>query len=379
MPEVANARNCPHPPPGPGRQVNTTPEETSPGGEIIIALMGMTGAGKSYFIREVSGNSEVVVSCDLYSCTREVQSYSFEYGGVKITLVDTPGFDDSNRSDTEVLQDIENWTSTTYREKRLLSGIIYLHPITDSRMGGSAMKNLRVFQGLCGQEVLENVFLTTTKWSNVDLDEGEIRENSLRNGDFWGRLIDRGATLQRFHGTRESGLELIRKLMPNERKPLDLQVQIVNHHMTLLETNVGKCINGELIELEKKHRKEIESLKRAFNEVIKAKNSEMEVILAAERKAQKELEKVEAERRLLEKLHLEEVERRKEREMQEGAENHDKAVISVATRILGLSQAIIPEAAGSATSTTASSSSPTPSGSRSVTNPTTSPTSRFLQ
>ena len=60
--------------------------EVIPGTEIIITLIGVTGkiqsqfktsidwlrqvigVGKSYFIREVTGNSEVKVSCDLYSC-----------------------------------------------------------------------------------------------------------------------------------------------------------------------------------------------------------------------------------------------------------------------------------------------------------------------
>ncbi|KAG0125528.1 P-loop containing nucleoside triphosphate hydrolase protein [Tuber indicum] len=264
----------------------------------------VTGAGKSYFIREVSGNSEVVVSDDLHSCTREVQSYSFEYEGTKITLVDTPGFNDTNRSDTDVLREIADWTSATYREKRPLSGIIYLHPITHARMEGSALKNLRMFQSLCGQIFLKNVFLTTTQWSNVDQAEGGVRENSLQNPDFWGGLVDKGATLQRFHGTRESGLELIRKLMPNERKSLDIQVQIVDQGLSLLETEAGKYINRELIAQEKKHKEEMESLKRDFEEAVKERDNEMKGIIAAEQeKARKNLEKVAAEKISLAELH----------------------------------------------------------------------------
>jgi hypothetical protein len=280
------------------------PQEASSSTEVIIALMGVTGAGKSYFIREVSGNSEVVVSGDLYSYTRVVQSYSFGYRGVKITLVDTPGFNDTNRSDTEVLREIADWASAIYKEKRLLSGIIYLHPITHTRMEGSSLKNLRMFQRLCGQKFLKNVLLTTTQWSNVDPSEGGVRENSLRNGDFWGGLIDKGATLQRFHGTRESGLELIRKLMPNERKPLDIQVQIVNQHMSLLETDAGKCINEELIALEKRQKEEIESLERERREAIEARDDELGEILTAEQaKVRENLKKAAAEKRFLAELH----------------------------------------------------------------------------
>jgi hypothetical protein len=329
-----NTGYSPHPPPGPGQQVYPIPPEVPPAEEIIIALMGVTGAGKSYFIREVSGNSEVVVSDDLYSCTSKVQSYSFGYGGAKITLVDTPGFDDTIRSDTDVLRDIADWTSATYRNKQLLSGIIYLHPITHTRMEGSALKNLRMFRNLCGQKVLKNVFLTTTQWSKVDLAQGEDRESKLRNSDFWGGLIDKGATIQRFHGTRESGLELIRGLMPNKRKSLDIQVQIVNQGKTLLETDAGQCINEELIALEKKHREEIESLKRACEEAIRARENEITELRAAEEKVRRNLEKVVAEKRLLAELHAEEVEKRREREEAESRDKTDKTVIAVATKDL---------------------------------------------
>ena len=86
MPAMANTGYGPRPPPGLGRQGSAMPQQASPGTEIIIALMGVTGkiqdvfktsmhlliwvtgAGKSYFIREVTGNPEVAVSGDLYSC-----------------------------------------------------------------------------------------------------------------------------------------------------------------------------------------------------------------------------------------------------------------------------------------------------------------------
>jgi len=111
-----------------------------------------------------------------------------------------------------------------------------------------------MFQSLCGQEVLGNVLLTTTQWPNVDPVEGQAREDDLRGEGFWGGLIRSGATLQRFNGTRESGLELICKLMFSTRKPLDIQDEIV-------EQNAGKCINEELIALEK-NKEKVESLER---------------------------------------------------------------------------------------------------------------------
>ena len=167
-------------------------------------------------------------------------------------------------------------------------------------MEGSILKNLRMLQSLCGQEALENVLLTTTQWSRVNWIEGEFRENRLRNREFWGGLIEKGAALQRFAGTRESGLELIHRLMLNKPKPLHIQYQMVKQHMTLLETDAGKCINEVLVGQKKKHKEEVESLEKGCQESIKAKEDEMNEILAVERsKVQEKLEEAAAEKELL--------------------------------------------------------------------------------
>jgi len=172
-----------------------------------------------------------------------------------------------------------------------------------------------MFQKLCGQDVLENVLLTTTQWSNVNPAEGQAREDSLRDEGLWGRLIGQGATLQRFHGTRESGLELIHKLMSNTRKPLHIQVQIVKQHMTLLETDAGKFLSEGLAAQEKRFSDELESLRKQLQEAIEAKDDEMNQILEAEQtRAQEKLERAAAEQRWLEGLHAAEKEKRKAKE-----------------------------------------------------------------
>ena len=93
--------------------------------------------------------------------------------GEVIYLVDTPGFDDSERSDTEILLEITAWLSEAHKEKLKLSGIIYLHRIPDLRVGGAAVANLQMFRGLCGDSNLESVVLATTMWDQTDKEKGE--------------------------------------------------------------------------------------------------------------------------------------------------------------------------------------------------------------
>ncbi len=97
--------------------------------------MGMTGSGKSSFI-SLCSDKQPEVGHDLESCTQTVNTYPFIYSGPpqkRVFLVDTPGFDDSTRSDVEVLRELAAWLTATYAKEIRLSGIIYLHRINQPR------------------------------------------------------------------------------------------------------------------------------------------------------------------------------------------------------------------------------------------------------
>ena len=65
------------------------------------------------FINLISG-SELAVGCGLKSCTSKVETANtFEYFGKMVTLVDTPGFDDTTVSDTDILKMIAVYLSST--------------------------------------------------------------------------------------------------------------------------------------------------------------------------------------------------------------------------------------------------------------------------
>ena len=64
-------------------------------------------------------------------------TYTFINDGLNITLIDTPGFDDTNKSDTEILQGISSWLAQSSTPTDKLAGIMYLHRITGGEMGNS--------------------------------------------------------------------------------------------------------------------------------------------------------------------------------------------------------------------------------------------------
>jgi len=136
-------------------------------------------------------------------------------------------------------------------------------------------------------------------------------------------------------GTRESGLELIDKLMGNEPKPLDIQDQMAEKNMPMAETEVGKFMNGELDSLQKKYSKQLKDLKKQHQKAIKQKDDLFKEILADERaQTRRKLEEAAAQKKLLENLRvnilreLEEAENKREEERQ----RRDRAVIAVSTK-----------------------------------------------
>jgi predicted GTPase len=62
----------------------------------------------------MASGSNLRVGMDLESCTSHVQpADEFTLGGRSIILIDTPGFDDTNKSDTDVLQLIAAFLAST--------------------------------------------------------------------------------------------------------------------------------------------------------------------------------------------------------------------------------------------------------------------------
>ena len=84
-----------------------------------------------------------------------------------VFFADTPGFDDTTRSDTDVLKNIVLWLGLMREQSIKLSGIIYLHRITDNRVGGLAWRNLRMLHSLVGADKMANVLLVSTRWEDV--------------------------------------------------------------------------------------------------------------------------------------------------------------------------------------------------------------------
>ena len=205
--------------------------------------------------------------------------YHFMLDGVRVWLIDTPGFDDTNRSDSEVLKDIAYWLAKAYTGKVQLAGIIYLHRITEVKMQGSALRNLRMFNQLCGPNNLKSVILATTFWTHgegksVEESVGKARVKELEETEeFWGGMIERGSRVEKHDGSKASAIRIVSDLV-NRHDPvtLGIQRQMVDEKKDLFDTDVGLALRQEFIEETKKAEVKLAELKLDMESALQDKD-----------------------------------------------------------------------------------------------------------
>ncbi|KAJ5746810.1 hypothetical protein N7520_011992 [Penicillium odoratum] len=276
----------------------------------FIAIMGVTGSGKSSFISLLTGGQAKVGSgLEAYTKNTDVYAYTFAPGQT-VYLIDTPGFNDTYRDDTKILVEITSWLTSSYNNKVNLNGVIYLHDITQGRMFGSALKTLKTFKELSGPDAMQKVALVTTHWDIVapsTRSKCEDNEKQLiKDEGFWGSMIRRGSWVGRHDNTPESADKLIRSIVRQSRVILAVQSQMVDENLKLSQTGAGRSLGisdwtrkGVTLhgKRHRKFRRELDRMRKQLEVTSRELNERMQRELAAkERKIQLEREQHHRER-----------------------------------------------------------------------------------
>ncbi|KAL8755204.1 MAG: hypothetical protein Q9199_003812 [Rusavskia elegans] len=238
-------------PPSQSTKKVTVGTGTSPQ-DVFIAVMGSTGSGKS---------------------TQEVSIHHFSYDdNTKVHLIDTPGFDDSDKSDFHVLTEIAAFLQTSYQDGLKLNGIIYLYRITDNRLQGSHRRSMTIFHKMIGGNVYPNIILASTRWELEDLATGKAREASLIDqSDFWRKMRQEGCQIRRHMNTKGSAMDLVRYFVKQrtDKIVLDLQDDLVTENKKLAHTAAGKEVCGQLSEEVEKMKLQVEDAKLTLQEALR--------------------------------------------------------------------------------------------------------------
>ncbi|KAG6335336.1 hypothetical protein ID866_3747 [Astraeus odoratus] len=229
--------------------------------DIVIAIMGPTGSGKSNFINKLTGTREERGAGGLKSCTQGIREFTVDLAnGHHYVFVDTPGFDDTYRSDRDILRTIADWLENKYRGSVKLAGVIYTHRITDNRMSGSVCKNLDMFGRLCGDKAAARVRLVTTMWDKVKDQQVASNRVAQLEGNFWKPLLEEGARHEKFRGNNQASAWKIVEGLTGDTEALLLQEELVDAERRLNETTAGKALYSQFQKLLQEQKETIKQL-----------------------------------------------------------------------------------------------------------------------
>jgi hypothetical protein len=203
----------------------------------------------------------------------------------RVIFVDTPGFDDTLRTDTEVLREIVNWLNVSYAQNIKMSGVVYLHAVNLPRVTGSAHTNMRLFRELCGDESMASVVLATTHWSRSSGERAaqELRHDQLVNDDaFWRRMERKGARVFKHDRGEISARAIVHYLVDRgqsarggDRMNLRVQREMAEGR-TLDQTAVGMALERRMEEMRTTYERELANLKRELEEARKEARQQTE-------------------------------------------------------------------------------------------------------
>ena len=115
-------------------------------------------------------------------------------------------------------------------------------------MQGSLKRNLDVFQKLCGDDALRNVVLCTTKWSDVEEEDGEGRTEELVHG-YWKEMIEHKSTVHALKNCCQSAWNVVDLIIESNRekmRALQIQKELVDDHKLIPDTEAGRELRYNL-------------------------------------------------------------------------------------------------------------------------------------
>ncbi|KAL6302087.1 hypothetical protein BKA93DRAFT_751503 [Sparassis latifolia] len=215
--------------------------------------MGVTGTGKSTFVNTATAGDVVQVGHMLKACTSKIVAYRCLHpqDGHPVVFIDTPSFDDTTKSETDILNMLAEWLSKIQKKGMKLAGIIYLHRISDNRGPlGTRHRNVHAFRQLCGDKSMQKVILATTMWETQKAEVAEDREKHLQ-ATYWKQMLDGGSATSRFYNSFNSAWSVVDALLSEHwiPDPRLLQEELADLEARLSTTSDGVALYNSLQEV----------------------------------------------------------------------------------------------------------------------------------
>lgn len=154
-----------------------------------------------------------------------------------------------------------------------MNGVIYLHRISDIRVGAASRKNFDLVIKLCGEARLAHVAIVTTMWDEVEKKVAIARETQLKGDDLLFKgAIAKGAKMFRHDNTVGTATTVIAYLVKKRKTTLQIQEELVDRQAELTQTTVGRLLQSDIDTLIVRHEEELRELKTEMVSAIEAKD-----------------------------------------------------------------------------------------------------------
>lgn len=224
--------------------------------------------------------------------TAEVEAYTAIGPNEELVhLIDTPGFDDTQTSNVDLLRKIASFLGAMDGHRGIpLAGLIYMHRITDKRVAGSSLESIRIFEKITGEENFPSVTLITTMWNLLD---GEVnfaiglgREKILLDKqEFFGRMFKGGAQVVRDSGDHASADAIIARIVKQRSLVVTaLQKEMSVRNMTLDLTTVGSFLLENIEKAQLSYERERRELEEALEDARQDEDDEMALVILEQQK-----------------------------------------------------------------------------------------------
>lgn len=206
--------------------------------------------------------------------TQDALDVTYTLDGKSVTLIDTPGFDDSSRTEVDILKLVSTHLMKKYEARTLLSGIVFLQPIALARVQNSEVARTRLIKKLVGDDAYKHLVIVPTMWT--DREEAErLAQARVDKFTIWGDMVDQGAKIMLHDNSPDSATNIIRHILTHGG-PVQLLVQKeLAKNPRLEETTVGRQLNEDMGLDAAKLRAEMEDLRREVGIDAAAKAAEL--------------------------------------------------------------------------------------------------------
>ncbi|KAL8645935.1 MAG: hypothetical protein Q9226_007074 [Calogaya cf. arnoldii] len=233
---------------------------------VFIAIMGVAGVGKSTFISKPVGDQITLGHEPALMHTRD----------------DTPGFNDTNRTDFHVLQAIASFPKISFQDGLRLNGMACLHPISDNRFQLSIARSMSMLRKIVGGSVYPNIILATTKRESIAvMTNGEKRARSLiSDTEFWSAMKQEGCQVRRHCNTDASARKLVSFFVEEKtnKVTLELQEDLVSTNKDLIDTAAGQEARGQYTAAIEEQQRELREIKEQLQEVKKDRTKDTDLM-----------------------------------------------------------------------------------------------------